>query len=244
MLKGLDLEKVLFMDIETVAQFENFKDLDENLQELWSVKAKSVSKKYDETLTFEENEKIYDDKAGIYSEFGKIICISVGYLYKNEFRLKSIYGDDEKELLLNFAELIHQHFGNPNVHYLCGHNIKEFDIPYICRRMVIHDIDLPLALNVAGKKPWEIKHMLDTMEMWKFGDYKNYTSLKLLTTILGLPSPKQDIDGSQVNKVYWKDNELVRIKDYCEKDVLAVFRVIQRFMKLPIIEDEAVITVV
>lgn len=233
MLYNLQFSQVLFLDIETVPAVPSFHDLSERMQKLWSKKAEKLKK--DETET---PESIYD-RAGIYAEFGKIIVISVGFLNGNEFRIKSYYGDDEKLLLEEFAELLNRYYNYPDS-MLCAHNGKEFDFPYIARRMIINGIDLPLILQMAGKKPWEIRH-LDTMELWKFGDYKNYTSLDLLTAIFDIPTPKDDIDGSMVGKVYWEDKDLERIREYCQKDVLAIAQLMRRYLNQPLIKDEHVI---
>ena len=133
----------------------------------------------------------------------------------------------EKIILENFAGLINSFFkGTDN--YLAAHNGKEFDFPFIARRMVINNVPIPGPLDNSAKKPWEVQH-LDTMELWKFGDYKNYTSLSLLATILGIPTPKDDIDGSMVGKVYWIDNDLERITKYCQRDTITVARLICRY---------------
>ncbi len=233
MLYNLQFSQVLFLDIETVPAVPSFQNLSERMQKLWIKKAEKLNKEETETP-----ESIYD-RAGIYAEFGKIIVISVGFLNGNEFRIKSYYGDDEKLLLEEFAELLNRYYNYPDS-MLCAHNGKEFDFPYIARRMIINGIDLPLILQMAGKKPWEIRH-LDTMELWKFGDYKNYTSLDLLTAIFDIPTPKDDIDGSMVGKVYWEDKDLERIREYCQKDVLAIAQLMRRYLNQPLIKDEHVI---
>ena len=221
----MDLSKILFFDIETIPQFKSFDKAPEADQKLWAEKAQYLLKTDEDTV-----QSIYG-RAGIYAEFGRIVCISVGFISEREgnrsLRLKSYYGDDEKQLLGEFAELLSKHF-NGNDHLLCGHNGREFDFPYIARRMIVHQIELPSKLNLFGKKPWEIPH-LDTMELWKFGDYKHYSSLQLLTSILGIPSPKDDIEGSHVAKVYYKDKDLDRIVSYCEKDTIAVAQLLIRF---------------
>lgn len=222
MLDRINLEHVLFLDIETVPETEHFDELDDEKQELWGHKSKYQRK---DEFTAEE----FYERAGIWAEFGKIICISVGYFnYKADirtFRITSFYGDEAK-LLKEFKNLLITHFSSAK-HLLCGHNAKEFDFPYIARRMIIHGIELPYKLNLFGKKPWEIPH-LDTMELWKFGDYKHFTSLKLLANILGIPSPKDDIDGSLVRQVYYEEKNLDRIIIYCEKDVITTAQVLLR----------------
>jgi uncharacterized protein YprB with RNaseH-like and TPR domain len=222
MISKLNLENILFLDIETVPETENFSDLDTTKQELWSAKSRYQRK---EEFSAEE----FYDRAGIWAEFGKIICISVGYFKINgdirNFRVTSFYGDEIK-ILKDFKNLLISHFSS-NKHLLCAHNGKEFDFPYIARRMIIHNIELPYKLNLFGKKPWEVPH-LDTLELWKFGDYKTYTSLKLLTNVLGIPSPKDDIDGSEVYRVYYKEKEIDRIIVYCEKDTIAVAQIFLR----------------
>ena len=226
----------MFLDIETVPQEETWNRLSENTKTLFEQKTAYQRK---EEITAED----FYERAGIWAEFGKIICISVGYFtnQKNEkqFRVKSFYGDDEKILLIEFKELLNNHF-NKKEHVLCAHNGKEFDFPYIARRMIINRIELPKKLNLFGKKPWEIPH-LDTMELWKFGDYKHYSSLKLLTSILEIPSPKDDIDGSEVANVYYKEKNLDRIVTYCEKDTVAVAQLVLRFNNEKLLEDFQII---
>ncbi|MEO1263040.1 MAG: ribonuclease H-like domain-containing protein [Bacteroidota bacterium] len=248
MIDNLDITKILFLDVECVSGKPTYDDLDETFQELWAHKGKGILRNSIPEPTSEDFAKIYKEKAGIYAEFGKIICISVGLLTRDTkknlvVRLKSFASDDEATLLSEFCQLLDQHYNNPNFHYLCGHNIKEFDIPYICRRMVIHQLAFPALLKLHGKKPWETKYLLDTLELWKFGDYKNYTSLKLLAAALGFPSPKDDIDGSDVGRVYWEEKDLERIALYCEKDVLATVQLLMRFLRMPLIENGQVIHV-
>lgn len=238
MLNNLKLDKVLFLDIETVPQESSYEDLSERMSSLWDKKAKQIVRKDEETQSAEE---IYN-RAGIYSEFGKIVCISVGMIHGEdnnlEFRLKSFYGDDEKKLLEEFATLLNTYYSKVG-DILCGHNSKEFDFPYICRRMLVNGVKLPKKLDIAGKKPWEIAH-LDTMELWKFGDYKHYTALNLLCAIFDIPTPKDDIDGSDVWRVYWQDKDLRRIATYCEKDVLTVAQLLLRYKNLSLIKPENV----
>ena len=246
MIDKVTIGDVLFLDIETVSNTHHFEDLDPALQDLWRLKSRQILRQYDEELTTEEVSALYPEKAGIYAEFGKIVCISVGSVRRDKVtkelhvRLKSFASDDEAELLRDFSELIQQHYNDPTKYSICGHNIKEFDIPYICRRMVINSLPLPRPLNIAGKKPWETKHLLDTLELWKFGDYKHYTSLKLLAAILGFPSPKDDIDGSEVGRVYWEEKALSRISRYCEKDVLATVQLFLRYQRKPLLKEEQV----
>ncbi|NCC73267.1 MAG: 3'-5' exonuclease [Sphingobacteriia bacterium] len=236
MLKNLNLDNVLFLDIETVPQFARFEDVPETLQKLWEDKASRIV----QNNSGETPASLYH-RAGIYAEFGKIICISAGYITGAQFRLKSYYGDNEKELLADFSVLLNRHY-NTSQHFLCAHNGKEFDFPYIARRMLVNRLTIPDILNLAGKKPWEVQH-LDTMDLWRFGDYKNYTSLNLLTTIFGIPSPKDDIDGSMVNEVYWKENDLERIVTYCQKDTLAVAQLLLSYLGQPLIKESQIMVV-
>jgi DNA polymerase elongation subunit (family B) len=220
-----DLRDIVFIDIETVACTDNFQSLDERLKVQWSRKANFL--KRDEDVTDEE---LFHQKAGIYAEFGKIICIVVGKLYDTEtgkvgLKTKAYFDHDEKKLLLDFKSMLERTDSNVR---LCGHNGKEFDFPYTCRRMLVHGISLPVALNLSGRKPWESPH-LDTMEMWKFGDYKHYTSLDLLAAIFNIPSSKEDMDGSQVNAVYYQEKNLEKIKTYCIRDVIVLA---QLFLKM------------
>ncbi len=234
MLHKINLEHILFLDIETVPQEKNFDQLDITKQELWEQKSQYQRK---EEVTAEA----FYERAGIWAEFGKIICISVGYFkHKGDirtFRVTTFHGDEPK-LLKEFKNLLNSHF-SATKHLLCGHNAKEFDFPYIARRMIIHGIELPYKLNLFGKKPWEVPH-LDTMELWKFGDYKHFTSLKLLANILGIPSPKGDIDGSMVRQVYYDDNDLDRIITYCELDVVTTAQVFLRMRNEELLADNEI----
>lgn len=237
MLQKINLEHLLFLDIETVPEQESFQDLNENKKELWEHKSQYQRK---DNVTAEE----FYERAGIWAEFGKIVCISVGYFKINKdkrtFRVTTFHGD-ESTLLVEFKKLLESHFEAPQ-YLLCGHNAKEFDFPFIARRMLIKKIDLPLKLNLFGKKPWEIPH-LDTMELWKFGDYKHYTSLKLMANVLGIPSPKGDIDGSMVRKVYYEENDLERIINYCELDVVTTAQVFLRLRNDSLLSDDEIIRV-
>jgi len=234
----INLKEILFLDIETVPEFENWKDLSKETQELFDKKTQYQRK---EKVTADE----FYDRAGIWAEFGKIICITVGYFVeidkKKQLRLTSFFGDDEFKVLVDFKELLDKHFNNKN-NVLCAHNGKEFDFPFIARRMIIHQIQLPGKLNLFGKKPWEVPH-LDTLDLWKFGDYKHYTSLKLLTSILGIPSPKDDIDGSEVSDVYYKQKNIDRIVSYCEKDTIAVAQIILRFNNEKLLSENDIISI-
>ncbi|MHB1147807.1 MAG: 3'-5' exonuclease [Lutibacter sp.] len=230
---NINFENILFLDIETVPEVESFSELSEEKQELFAQKTAYQRK---EEVTSND----FYERAGIWAEFGKIVCISVGYFVNfkstsRAFRVTSFFGDDEAVILKGFKKLLESHFNKPE-HVLCAHNGKEFDFPYIARRMIINQIALPEKLNLFGKKPWEIAH-LDTLEMWKFGDYKHYTSLKLLTLILNIPSPKDDISGSEVCGVYYKEKDVARIAVYCEKDTIAVAQLLLRFNNEPLIDE-------
>ncbi|OSY87011.1 3'-5' exonuclease [Tenacibaculum holothuriorum] len=238
MLNKINIENVLFLDIETVPQQEHWSELSTEMQQLYETKTQYQRK---EEFSAEE----FYHRAGIWAEFGKIICISVGYFVKRkegqQFRVTSFAGNDEKQILNDFKSLLDTHFYQKK-HLLCAHNGKEFDFPFIARRMIIHQVSLPEKLNLFGKKPWEVPH-LDTMELWKFGDYKHFTSLKLLTHILGVPSPKEDIDGSQVAAVYYKENDLPRIVAYCERDTVAIAQLLLRFLNKPLLANEQIVTI-
>ncbi|PIP54580.1 MAG: 3'-5' exonuclease [Bacteroidetes bacterium CG23_combo_of_CG06-09_8_20_14_all_32_9] len=233
MLEAIKNTNILFLDIETVPQFPVYSEVPEKLQKLWDEKSKNFREE-------KTSEDVYE-RAGIYAEFGKIICISVGAISEKpnrKIRLKSFFGDNEKQLLESFFQLLNSKF-NRYEHFLCAHNGKEFDYPYIARRGLINGLKLPKILDNSGKKPWEIKH-LDTLELWKFGDYKHYTSLNLLTAIFDIPSPKDDISGADVAKVYYIEKDLPRIVKYCEKDVLALAQLLLRYKSEMLIPEENV----
>jgi 3'-5' exonuclease len=224
MLKKIDLSKILFLDIETAPQTYKYEDLDATTAKLFGDKTRFMIKE-DSPV-----EEVYDKRASIYAEFGKIVAISCGFIAETragkQIRLKSFYHEDEETLLMQFVRMVNEHFGSP-YHAMCAHNGKEFDFPYIARRLLIHGLDLPEMLNIAGKKPWEVNH-LDTMELWKFGDYKSFTSLPLLCHVFGIPTPKDDISGADVARVYWEENDVKRIAKYCEKDVVALIQLLLR----------------
>ena len=233
-----NISNILFLDIETVPQEENWSSLSHETQQLFEKKTQYQRK---DEFTAEE----FYERAGIWAEFGKIVCISAGYFItnedKNQFRVTSFFGDNEYKILVDFKDLLNKHFSKAS-NILCAHNGKEFDFPFIARRMIVHQIELPKKLNLFGKKPWEVPH-LDTLELWKFGDYKHYTSLKLLTSILGIPSPKDDIDGSVVASVYYKEKNIQRIVKYCEKDTIAVAQVLLRFNNEKLLNGDDIVSV-
>ena len=233
---NISLFNLFLIDIETVPCFQRFELLSDDYKILWADK---ISKTVPENLSPEDS---YLLRAGILAEFGKIVCISAGYFYQNTnnetcIKVKSIYGDDEKEILHNFIQIVNSFHRLNKGFQFAGHNIKEFDIPYICRRMLINNIPLPSYLQIHGAKPWEIE-MVDTLQWWKFGDYKNYISLNLLANVLNIPTSKGDMDGSKVREVYYEEKNLERISTYCEKDVIVAANVILRFKNLPLLSDE------
>lgn len=233
MLAHIDLQQVLVLDIETVPQYASYNELPDHFTDLWEQKTQYQRR---DGETPEE----YYSRAGIWAEFGKIICISVGVFNKQQsqtgLRVKSFSGHDEKEVLASFISLLKT---QPASLILCAHNGKEFDFPYLCRRILINGLEIPVQLHLSGKKPWEVNH-LDTLDLWKFGDYKNYTSLNLLAAVFNIPTPKDDISGSDVHRVYWQEKNLERIKNYCQKDVITTARLLLRFKGLPIIPDELI----
>lgn len=226
MLHYLNIEEVLFTDIETVPQAPEYNDLNEKWKQLWE-------RKMQFQINNDEPAEVLYDRAGIYAEFGRIICISVGYVFQKQgelfFRVKSFYDEDEKELIQNFFNAL-EAFSRKGKRKLCAHNGQEFDFPYIARRALVNNLVLPKILDVAGAKPWEIKdQLIDTLQLWKFGDYKHYTSLSLLCELFNIPTPKDDIDGSQVAGIYWEENDIDRIVRYCEKDTLAVANLLLKY---------------
>jgi DNA polymerase elongation subunit (family B) len=242
-LANINLHQLLFIDIETVPEYSDFSNLTKTMQDLWTAKH-SLLKTEDESA-----EEGYLKRAGVYAEFAKVICVSIGY-FKTEkenlkltFRVKSFYGDNENNLLQEFSSLIRKSFDNPERFQFCGHNIREFDVPFLSRRMLINGIALPEMFDNSGKRPWQINY-IDTLQLWKFGDYKNFVSLKLLAEILGVPSSKSDIEGKDVCRVYWEEKDLKRIVDYCQKDVITTARLLQKFKGMESTINEADIVIV
>jgi len=231
------LPKLVFIDIETVPSVSSYGDLSPTDKSLWAHKVRFTRySEMDPVISFAE-------RGGVYAEFGKIVCISIGFFYYSEaglrFRTKSFYDDDEVRLLKDFSSLMNSHYNNTIDFVLCGHNIREFDVPFLCRRMLINGLPIPTLLDLSGLKPWQIPH-LDTMQFWKFGDYKNFTSLEHLAHLLKIPSPKSDISGKDVARVYWEEKNLERIQRYCRKDVLTIAQLILKFRGQPLLADEQV----
>ncbi|MBK8699675.1 MAG: ribonuclease H-like domain-containing protein [Saprospiraceae bacterium] len=235
-----NLKNTLFLDIETVSAHKDYSELNDQFKKLWLKKAISA----DKNLNTEVPEAVansYVRRAGIYSEFSKVVCISAGFLTDDgKLRLKSFAGHNEKKLLQDFAALLSTFYPDATSSFLCGHNIKEFDVPFLCRRMVKHGLPLPKIMDVAGKKPWQTEQFIDTLELWRFGDIKNYTSLELLAATLDIESPKDDIDGSMVGITYWEQNDLNRIVTYCQKDVVTVVQLMLKFCSMTALPAEAI----
>lgn len=233
MLDRTNLKNIMVLDIETVPQHASYSELTDDWKELWK---KKMQRELKEGLT---PDGLYQ-RAGIYAEFGKIICICAGYFHDNgsglSFKVKAFYGDDEKKLLADFSDTLNKSFSTDE-HLLCGHNSKEFDFPYIARRCLINGLQIPFLLDNAGRKPWEVQ-LMDTMDLWKFGDYKSFTSLNLLASVFGIESPKDDIDGSQVWSTYWIEKDLERIKNYCMKDVVTVAQLLLKFKGMDLLKKE------
>lgn len=238
MLESLDITKVLFLDIETVSAVSSWDKLDDEFKSLWETKSRFIREK--EELSIEDSY----NRAGIYAEFGKVVCVSVGFISnqtgRREYRTKSFYSENEKDLLIKFSDLLKKSFDQMDF-LLCAHNGKEFDFPFLCRRMLVNGIKIPNILNLAGKKPWEVQH-LDTMQLWKFGDYKHYTSLKLLAKLFDIPSPKDDIDGSDVGRIFWEENDLDRIEKYCKKDVLTIAQLVLKYKGEKLLAEDEIVS--
>jgi len=240
MFEKISLNRILFLDVETVPMAADYSELPETFQALWEKKCQRIKTSEDETP-----DSLFFEKAGIFAEFGKTVCVSAGFFRPGEeegslvFRVKSYFGDCEKTLLTEFSRLLEEHFNTP-AHFLCAHNGKEFDFPYLSRRMLINGLDLPFLLNNHGKKPWEVS-LLDTMELWKFGDHKNFTSLALLAAVFNIPTPKDDIDGSDVARVYWQDKDLERIALYCSKDVVTTARLFLKYSNTGALPDDNIL---
>lgn len=237
MLDSIALDSLIFFDIETASWSASLTEMPEEMQAVW---AQREGAKKPEDL---DDEAWWSERAGIHAEFGRVVCISLGFFRRSreglEFRVKSIADPEEALVLEEFGQMLDKHFADLRQYRLCGHNIKGFDIPYLCRRMVIHGMSLPQQLDVAGMKPWEIPH-LDTMDLWRFGDNRHYPSLRLMAASLGIPSPKDDIDGSEVGRVFWEENDLDRIATYCAKDVVTTARLVLRMKEKKALPDEQV----
>ena len=233
-----ELSTILFLDIETVANVPGYDQLSERLKVQWARKASFFKREQGQT-----DEDLFNLRAGIYSEFGKIIAIGVGKFYEPSpgtlgIKTRCLSGHDEKTVLSDFKNLLEK-TDQSNLK-LCAHNGKEFDFPYLCRRMLVNSILIPDVLNHPGKKPWEVPY-LDTMEMWKFGDHKHYTSLDLLAAIFDIPTSKTDMDGSMVNQVYYKEQNLNKISAYCIADVVALAQLYLKLKGMQLVDQRFVI---
>jgi hypothetical protein len=239
-MQNIVLENLILIDIETVPQYSLFDELPDEWKQLWEEKTQRQLPDFTSAAEF------YPQRAGVMAEFAKIVCISMGYFAKQgnalQLRLKSFYGDDEKILLQQFIAMLNQIEAKNNKWVFGGHNIKEFDIPFICRRLLVNGLHIPAYLDFQNMKPWDT-NIVDTFQYWRFGDYKNYTSLKLLAAAMGVPSPKDDIDGSMVADVYWKEKNLERIVAYCQKDVVTTGNIILRFKNIELMKEEQIVIV-
>lgn len=239
-MQQLPVDNLFLLDIETVSQAPDFHLLNDEWKELWTEK---TLKSFSQEMSPEE---YYARRAAIFAEFAKVICISTGYFKKEgndwQLRIKSFYSENEKELLGNYTNMLTQMHAKNSKWIFTGHNIKEFDIPFLCRRMIVNKVEIPAYMDFQNMRPWETP-ALDTLHLWRFGDYKHYISLKLLAATLGVPSPKDDIDGSMVGEVFWKEKDLPRIVNYCQKDVATVGNIILRFKNLPLLKSEQIIVV-
>ena len=229
------LHKLFIVDIETVPQSPDYTMLSNEWKGRWRQK---IAKTIPESTTPEDS---YRQRAGILAEFGKIVCISIGCFHENNgeqnFLIKSVYGDDEKTLLQSFIKAGDKFCKNKSGFAFAGHNIREFDIPYICRRLLINRLTLPHYLCLHDKKPWEVE-MFDTLHWWKFGDHKNYITLDLLAGVMNVPTSKGDIDGSMVQDVYYKEKNIHRIVEYCQRDIEVVANLLLRFNNMPLLKRE------
>jgi predicted PolB exonuclease-like 3'-5' exonuclease len=235
----IPLKNILFIDIETASGFQSYNQLDPRMQKAWDHKASFIDRDIDSS-------ELYFRKAGVYAEFGKVIAIGAGFFFSDEdknirFKVKCFSGNEEKKLLQEFIQLIETKYKNKRLIF-CAHNGKEFDYPYLCRRMLINSLDIPKPLNLTGKKSWEVDH-LDTLDMWKFGDRKNYTSLDLLTALFDIPGSKNEMNGGLVNDVYYHENGLERISLYCTEDVIATAQLYLKLHNKPLIENENIIKI-
>lgn len=237
------LTNYLFLDIETVSSVADFSMLDEKMKFFWTHKALSMNKNTGSEAK-SRIEESYSSKAGIFAEFSRVICISIGAFFRRNdelhFKVKSFKHQLESELINDFFSFINEKYGDNEV-ILCGHNIREFDIPFICRRALVHKVRIPELFNFMGKKPWEITRMIDTMELWKFGDYKNFISLNFMAHLLGIPSPKSDLSGEKVGPAFWEEGRIDDIVQYCEKDVITTGRLVQRILLEDIIDDDKIV---
>ena len=236
-MQQIALENLFLIDIETVSGSQHYHLLDDIWKELWTEK---VFKSLPPDTT---PEQYYPMRAAILAEFAKVVCISIGYFKREnnewQLRIKSFYSENEKEVLNGFIATLQQLHSKNSRWVFTGHNIKEFDIPFLCRRFLIHHLELPTFLDISGRKPWDVP-MVDTMALWRFGDIKHFTSLKLLALILGIDSPKNDIDGKDVGRVYWREKNLQRIVEYCQRDVVTVAQLMLRFKNLPLLNKEQI----
>lgn len=242
------LKRCLVIDIETVSEFPNYDELTAAKKALWDIKALQISKYVQLGEKTYDSAELYAEKAGIFAEFAKVACISVGFFsqidaHRCSFKIKSFVDEQESLILAQFSELLSKYYVDYEVCKIAGHNIKEFDIPFLCRRLIVNHMSLPSILDISGKKPWQTTHLLDTLDLWRFGDFKNYTSLNLLAATLDIDTPKDDIDGSMVGSVYWNDKDLGRIATYCQKDIVTVAQILLRFTGMNALKTDDVIVV-
>lgn len=231
-----NFKNILFIDIETASGVNTYTTLTENMQKLWLRKARSLMNPLQKPL-----EDLYFERAALFPEFGRIISIGMGFLFYNKnkelsLKVKTISNKNEKDLLLEFNQFIESTYPSKELS-LVAHNGKEFDFPYLCKRMLVHQLVIPKALQLQGKKPWEVVHQ-DTIEWWRFGDKKGYVSLELLAEIMGIGNVKTDLSGDKVNYTFYIEKDLEKIKKYCAEDVITLAQLFLRFNFIDYIQEK------
>ena len=230
---NVPITKILFLDIETVGgcpDLESCEKFSPEIAEQFHKYYDWFNKRFPEDITLDKNE-VFKKRAALVPEFAKIICVSMAFVMENgEVKKQTFSGDNEKELLIKVRNLLDRCHNLD--FYLCGHNLKNFDIPMLAKRMIINGILPSKILPDYNTKPWEVK-AIDTKEIWQYGSYTSIGSLDLLCTCLGIESPKDgEITGDKVHKSYWEENKLSEISEYCEKDVNVLIEFIKKLKNL------------
>jgi len=236
-MKDIPIESIIFLDIETVSLFPNLLLADDATKKEWARKIMKTNP----TITPALLDDTYKEQAALHPEFSFITCISVGMVKGGKVYIKNIFGfdHDEERTLEIFCETMQKIIEKMErlQPKLCAHFGKGFDYPFISKRMLVHGMTIPNILDSYGKKPWEITN-LDTHEIWKMGGF-NSASLSAIAHAFGIPSPKDDIDGSQVGHVYWVDSKIDRIATYCAKDVFALINIFRCMQGSPAFSEFA-----
>lgn len=234
-----EVAKIVFFDLETASEYESLDQLALNkpkMAELWSKRCEYLRSRFEENKDMTD-EQLYEAKAALTPEFARIVCATFGrvtFIGEDPNVIIKSYCSEHEDEVLDGIQKVFDKFASLK---FSGHNIKRFDIPMMCKRLLIHGRSLPKGLQIQNLKPWEMP-FIDTSEVWSFGAWQEgFVSLELLVTAIGLETPKGDIKGEDVSRVFWQDGDTHRIAEYCQRDVFAGIQALLKLSGLPVVEE-------